>query len=211
MPRALHAHRKASRDGPRTHTAILLPERRPPLALEPRRGAASPAGQRLAMATADPGGCTAPTSTVASRAGSGPERAVGAAGLSSGRRGWERVPATVEKRGPYTVARAPSVQAKLRAWGGSWEVPGDKGTGKTRLTGPFAFQRSTGTWPRQCCGGKACWAPCRAAPTLRGKGLFGLHLRGRPHPQAVFGFGVTAASGAPLMAPSGLLWKMKEA
>nr|XP_003463664.1 protein FAM219B isoform X2 [Cavia porcellus] len=66
------------------------------------------------MATADPGGCTAPTSTVASRAGSGPERAVGAAGLSSGRRGWERVPATVEKRGPYTVARAPSVQAKLQ-------------------------------------------------------------------------------------------------
>ncbi|XP_023568298.1 protein FAM219B isoform X2 [Octodon degus] len=66
------------------------------------------------MATAEPGGRAAHSSTVGSRPGMGPERAAGAAGLSSGRRGGER--AAVEKRGPYTVARVPSVQAKLRAW-----------------------------------------------------------------------------------------------
>lgn len=65
------------------------------------------------MATAEAGGRAARASTAGSRPGAGPERAAGAAGLPSGR-GGERTPATVEKRGPYTVARAPSVQAKLQ-------------------------------------------------------------------------------------------------
>ncbi|XP_012923724.1 protein FAM219B isoform X2 [Heterocephalus glaber] len=67
------------------------------------------------MATVEAGGGRAArASTAGSRPGSGAEHAAGAAGLSSGRRGGERAPAAVEKRGPYTVARAPSVQAKLQ-------------------------------------------------------------------------------------------------
>jgi hypothetical protein len=52
-----------------------------------------------------------------------PDRAAGAARPPSGRSGsgalrpGERIPATVEKRGPYMVTRAPSIQAKLRECG----------------------------------------------------------------------------------------------
>ncbi|XDB62292.1 hypothetical protein AB1E18_015637 [Capra hircus] len=66
------------------------------------------------MATADPDGQAAPS--IPGPRPSGTE----AAGLPSGRGGigaprlGERIPAAVEKRGPYMVARAPSIQAKLQ-------------------------------------------------------------------------------------------------
>ncbi|XP_025126815.3 protein FAM219B isoform X3 [Bos indicus x Bos taurus] len=66
------------------------------------------------MATADPDGHAAPSIPGPRPSGTG------AAGLPSGRSGigaprlGERIPAAVEKRGPYMVARAPSIQAKLK-------------------------------------------------------------------------------------------------
>ncbi|XP_040824295.1 protein FAM219B isoform X1 [Ochotona curzoniae] len=72
------------------------------------------------MATADPGVRGARPSAPGARPGGVPARAAGAAGPALGRSGsgplraGERTPAAVEKRGPYMVARAPSLQAKLQ-------------------------------------------------------------------------------------------------
>ncbi|XP_029420958.1 protein FAM219B isoform X2 [Nannospalax galili] len=75
------------------------------------------------MATGEFLGHAVRTSTPGPRPGAAPEGAAGAAGLPSGRsahpalRPGERS-AAVEKRGPYMVTRAPSIQAKLRECGG---------------------------------------------------------------------------------------------
>ncbi|XP_058398074.1 protein FAM219B isoform X2 [Diceros bicornis minor] len=72
------------------------------------------------MATAEPSGHAARASSPGPRPGGAPDRAAGAAGPPSGRsrsrvpRLGERTPAAVEKRGPYMVTRAPSIQAKLQ-------------------------------------------------------------------------------------------------
>lgn len=82
-----------------------------------KAGLRDSAGRGRAMATADPDGQAAPS--IPGPRPSGTE----AAGLLSGRSGigaprlGERIPAAVEKRGPYMVARAPSIQAKLRECG----------------------------------------------------------------------------------------------
>ncbi|XP_027425865.1 protein FAM219B isoform X1 [Zalophus californianus] len=72
------------------------------------------------MATADPSGSGVRTSTPGPRPGGTPDCAAGPTGLPFGRSGsgvprlGERPPAVVEKRGPYMVTRAPSIQAKLQ-------------------------------------------------------------------------------------------------
>ncbi|XP_075391364.1 protein FAM219B isoform X2 [Tenrec ecaudatus] len=73
------------------------------------------------MATAEPAARAVRASAQRPRPGRTPDRAAGAAGPPSGRSGGvgparqgERTPAAVEKRGPYTVTRAPSIQAKLQ-------------------------------------------------------------------------------------------------
>ncbi|KAM5243127.1 protein FAM219B isoform 2-T2 [Hipposideros larvatus] len=72
------------------------------------------------MATAQPSGYATRVSTLGSRPGEAPGRVAGAAEPPSGRsdrkipRLGERTPAAVEKRGPYMVMRAPSIQAKLQ-------------------------------------------------------------------------------------------------
>ncbi|XP_045651137.1 protein FAM219B isoform X1 [Ursus americanus] len=72
------------------------------------------------MATADPSGPGVRTSTPGPRPGGTPDCAAGTKGLPFGRSGsgvprlGERPPAVVEKRGPYMVTRAPSIQAKLQ-------------------------------------------------------------------------------------------------
>ncbi|KAG3262298.1 protein FAM219B isoform X3 [Ictidomys tridecemlineatus] len=72
------------------------------------------------MATAEPGGPAMRAATPGARPGGASGHAAGAVGPPSGRsasgalRLGERTPATVEKRGPYMVTRAPSIQAKLQ-------------------------------------------------------------------------------------------------
>ncbi|XP_021509193.1 protein FAM219B isoform X3 [Meriones unguiculatus] len=72
------------------------------------------------MATAELRGHAVRMSTQGSRPGAAPDGTAGAAGLPSGRSGsatprlGDRPPPTLEKRGPYMVTRAPSIQAKLQ-------------------------------------------------------------------------------------------------
>ncbi|XP_022367702.1 protein FAM219B isoform X1 [Enhydra lutris kenyoni] len=72
------------------------------------------------MATADPSGPGVWMSTPGPRPAGTLDCAAGATGLPFGRSGsgvprlGERLPAVVEKRGPYMVTRAPSIQAKLQ-------------------------------------------------------------------------------------------------
>ncbi|XP_032127657.1 protein FAM219B isoform X2 [Sapajus apella] len=72
------------------------------------------------MATAEPSGHAVRVSTPGSPASGARDRAPGAARPPSGQIGNRvlrlggRTPAAVEKRGPYMVARAPSIQAKLQ-------------------------------------------------------------------------------------------------
>ncbi|XP_047591669.1 protein FAM219B isoform X1 [Lutra lutra] len=72
------------------------------------------------MATADPSGPEVWMSTPGPRPAGTLDCAAGATGLPFGRSGsgvprlGERLPAVVEKRGPYMVTRAPSIQAKLQ-------------------------------------------------------------------------------------------------
>ncbi|KFO37977.1 hypothetical protein H920_00587 [Fukomys damarensis] len=77
------------------------------------------------------------------------------------------------------------------------------------------IQRSTGTWPRPCCGGKVCWAPCRAAPTLLGEGLCCDTSPGRPHLRRLSsasggGGGHGCIRGSSDRAGGFTLWKMEE-
>lgn len=79
------------------------------------------------MATAELRGHAVRMSSQGSRPGAALDGAAEAAGLPSGRsdgaalRLGERPPPTMEKRGPYMVTRAPSIQAKLRECGGMRE------------------------------------------------------------------------------------------
>lgn len=79
------------------------------------------------MAASEPQGHAVRMSTQGPRPGAVPDGAAGAAGLPSARSGGaalrlgERPPAAMEKRGPYMVTRAPSIQAKLRECGGVYE------------------------------------------------------------------------------------------
>lgn len=72
------------------------------------------------MATAELRGHAVQMSTQGTQPGAAPDGTAEAAGLPSGRGGGaalrlgERPPAAVQKRGPYMVTRAPSIQAKLR-------------------------------------------------------------------------------------------------
>ncbi|XP_032720962.1 protein FAM219B isoform X2 [Lontra canadensis] len=72
------------------------------------------------MATANPSGPGVWMSTPGPRPAGTLDCAAGATGLPFGRSGsgvprlGERLPAVVEKRGPYMVTRAPSIQAKLQ-------------------------------------------------------------------------------------------------
>nr|XP_014998197.2 protein FAM219B isoform X3 [Macaca mulatta] len=72
------------------------------------------------MATAELSGRVVRLSTPGPRPSGARDRAPGAAGPPSGQIGnralrlGERTPAAVEKRGPYMVTRAPSIQAKLQ-------------------------------------------------------------------------------------------------
>lgn len=75
------------------------------------------------MATVELSGRAVRLSTPGPRPSGARDRAPGAAGPPSGQIGnralrlGERTPAAVEKRGPYMVTRAPSIQAKLRECG----------------------------------------------------------------------------------------------
>ncbi|XP_045388244.1 protein FAM219B isoform X2 [Lemur catta] len=72
------------------------------------------------MATVEPDGRSLRAPARGPRPGGATDRAPGTAGPPSGQSGsralrpGERTPAAVEKRGPYMVTRAPSIQAKLQ-------------------------------------------------------------------------------------------------
>ncbi|XP_004374812.1 protein FAM219B [Trichechus manatus latirostris] len=72
------------------------------------------------MATVEPTARAVRASTQTSQPGGAPDRTAGDAGPPFGRSGGEvprqgeRTSAAVEKRGPYVVTRAPSIQAKLQ-------------------------------------------------------------------------------------------------
>ncbi|XP_012496046.1 PREDICTED: protein FAM219B [Propithecus coquereli] len=72
------------------------------------------------MATVEPDGRAVWAPARGPRPGGATDRAAGAAGPPSGQSGsralrpGERIPAAAEKRGPYMVTRAPSIQAKLQ-------------------------------------------------------------------------------------------------
>lgn len=79
------------------------------------------------MATGELSGLAARMATQGSQPGVAPDTVAGAAGLPSGHssgaalRLGERPPPAMEKRGPYLVTRAPSIQAKLSECGGLHE------------------------------------------------------------------------------------------
>lgn len=104
-----------------------LYQKRPPPSLpttrKPRGGVLRRGCRGQGMATADPSGPGVWMSTPGPRPAGTLDCAAGATGLPFGRSGsgvprlGERLPAVVEKRGPYMVTRAPSIQAKLRECG----------------------------------------------------------------------------------------------
>lgn len=123
------------------------------------------------MATADPCGPGVRMSTPGPRPGGTLDCAAGTTGLPFGRSGsgvprlGERPPVVVEKRGPYMVTRAPSIQAKLRecgpmggvsAWAGylvprrapepCWGDPGGAVLARSRPRKSVRRERVPGVW-----------------------------------------------------------------
>ena len=112
--------------GLRLHASILFGRDRLPArpGLESQEaGLCVAVGRGRAMASAEPSTPGMRASTPGPRPGGTPDCAPGATRLPFGRSGsgvprlGERPRAVVEKRGPYMVTRAPSIQAKLRECG----------------------------------------------------------------------------------------------
>lgn len=86
----------------------------------PRRSGHWRSGAGPVMATEEFRGHAVRMSTQGSQPGAAPDSVAGTAGLPSGQSGGaglrlgERPPPAMEKRGPYLVTRAPSIQAKLK-------------------------------------------------------------------------------------------------